>query len=434
MAEIDHCTPLQRRLIDLYRINQERSQFVSRAYGAELSTRELFVLVEIAFASSRTATQIAKSLNLEKSLVSRTIVSLKKRAYLTCRRNGDDRRSNILTLTEKASRAFAIHDQFNAREIELRAGRITSEEYSQLQDFFSKAADNMGAGPAILRPGENPALGPMRRIVYGSGVLGDNIFGSGYSTVDWQVLTAIARGKGTVRSIDLCARFKILPNTVSVLLKRYAKMRYLLRRTISEDKRSVALSLAPAGLKTLEHIEQCLLRSGLATCVLQDSEEVVQKHLDIFAQYIGESAPAQRLALQVQTIERLNSDAGRSAARNFLILEMVRRNESSHAPELLIGSQNACFVLKRNNIIRAVAEVRYGDGEAALVNFAYSGDLQSDGIGADFVNACLEEICRERSLQMLKIEIQGSARVWAKSQSNSIHDRGTVFLTPQRAF
>ncbi len=373
------------RMLDLLRVNQQKAEFVGTAYGTELSITETFTLVELDIDPTRTSKLIADLLGLDKSTVSRAIVSLAKRQYLHVELSKEDLRKHDVSLTRRGKEFLALHDAANERQLASWSSNVTVDELAELQNCLRIFADGCGANPVRLRPKESILLIEMRRLTRAFGLLSPSFSGSGYSATIWQILSEIEYAATSRRSIDLCKLFLMKPNTLSQILTRLEKTRLISKKRLSTDKRNFSLTLTSKGKEALQEIESCaskLIDRGLARM----SSEQIERFLSLFGRYIGVGQQIGDSALQSSLkAERLISAEQRQHARTFLVYHYVRTNRFTDVPEILAGANGFVFALRCAEKLAAVCEIQQNADHYTLANMAVAPEFENSSLIEPFL-------------------------------------------------
>jgi DNA-binding MarR family transcriptional regulator len=108
-----------------------------------LSLPQCHVILELGELEHTTIANLAQSLNLDKSTVSRTIDSLVKLKMVKRVENADDRRYALVSLTERGLEAFNQLNTLNDGYFERVFESIPKSEHNKLSEHFKLLTDSM---------------------------------------------------------------------------------------------------------------------------------------------------------------------------------------------------------------------------------------------------------------------------------------------------
>lgn len=372
------------RVIELMRIHQQRAKFVVTAYGTTLTLVEAYVLVEFDLDPAQTLVEIALRLCVDRAAIARATQRLVTLKFLDVVAADGDQRRRIYQLTKKAKTFLAWHDRETTEFLDEHLAPLDLKEISELQRFQHLICDSVGAPPARLRPGEHPFNEGIRRITRALGFINDSLFGSGYSSEEWQILGLLSEKVRT--QIELARRLVLSPSTISQLLSRYAGRRWLERKKSQEDARVRELILNNEGERVFRAIEEhgaALIEKAFeqeGPAALARFVEILSKHL---AAGIQDEGAVLRPEMRVQVID----NAEMQFARGFLIFHLVRLRCYLKVPSVLLDPSNKSFGLYRGDTLVALAEVEPGISPHVKC-FTYSEGVDSP----DLLSGLLERI------------------------------------------
>jgi DNA-binding MarR family transcriptional regulator len=106
------------------------------------------------------------------------------------------------------------------------------------------------------RGSEHPLRAEVRRVTRAMRLLERSVFGSGLSSLEWHVLTAITADFEPPRVGQLATRFNTRPNTMSVVLNRLRNNGLLATfESKSDDRRERKFRATPRGKRLLRDVE-----------------------------------------------------------------------------------------------------------------------------------------------------------------------------------
>lgn len=155
---------------------REASRRLVRSWGflndtlasSDLSPSAVHALIELRGTELLTATDLCRTLSLEKSSVSRMLKKLEAAGLVTGRGGSEDARIKPLRLTAKGRRVLSSIDRFAIEQVGAALGRLSGHERGPLAVTLSRYADALTGG-AMSRPVPAPV-----RIVtgYRPGIIG----------------------------------------------------------------------------------------------------------------------------------------------------------------------------------------------------------------------------------------------------------------------
>lgn len=114
-----------------------------------LTLAQCHPLLEIDMRGRTTIGQLAQSLRLDKSTLSRTVDGLVSKGLVSRTPNPDDRRSTLLTLTNQGKRICAAINDKNDAHYQSVFRRIPSKEHDKVMEYFGLLVKAMNsADPA----------------------------------------------------------------------------------------------------------------------------------------------------------------------------------------------------------------------------------------------------------------------------------------------
>lgn len=137
------------------------------------------VIYELAHHEQATATRLARELGLDPGYLSRLLRGLAEQGLVSKRSSEEDRRKNLLSLTEKGQRAFAELNAASRSDIEAILGELPAPEQERLVAAMRTIQEVLNAAPEhrvpyMLRP---PHSGDMGWVVQRHGVLYNQEYG-----------------------------------------------------------------------------------------------------------------------------------------------------------------------------------------------------------------------------------------------------------------
>ena len=136
--------------------------------GSDLSPSAVHAVIELGEPAPLTATDLCRTLSLEKSSVSRMLKKLEASGLVTTRADGADARMKPLRLTAKGRRLLSAIDRFAVGQVRAALDKLPAHERKTLAVTLSRYADAL-TGDAMSSPVSEPV-----RIVtgYRPGIIG----------------------------------------------------------------------------------------------------------------------------------------------------------------------------------------------------------------------------------------------------------------------
>ena len=281
---------------------------------------------------------------------------------------------------------------------------LTIEEIAELQRFFRQICDSLGAAPVVLRAMEHPFEEGIRRMTRALGFVGTSIFGSGYSSTCWQILSLLAYRKSGVTLSQLQEELGIHISTLSQMCTRFERSGWLRKVSSTADGRKKVFELTAKGRRILDKIEL----DGVALfekAFEHSSKGLGIRFLQLFHRYLGIANATSGLVLRESVVvERPVTEESRRSARAFLILHLVRLSRYTDVSERLISGDSQTFVMRRGAAILAVAEVQILGEKARGVQFIWSEAAEDLSLLLDFIRMIGACLAQELSVNVFQIE------------------------------
>lgn len=367
---------------------QKRNRFIVSAHDSLFSLSEAHIVIELCRNPEQSAQDLAKIVGLEKSTIVRSIDSLIENGLLLAKINPSDKRRRKLFLTQKGTQALKQLDENANRNVSIFSKSLDLEQIAQLSNYLKIFSDNLGAAMGELRAGESPLRLEVRRLTRALGLIGANFMSSGLSSTQWQILCEIKFASTTLGPSELSSNLRISRAAMSSALKRLRALGLISTSSHGTDKRALTVKLSDKGIKTLQKIENTA-QERFSKALKSLSMPKLQTFSRLLALYCSENQLSGPLQAEI-TIKRIMGEEARQVARAFLILELVRKNAFTFAPEILIGKDSICYGLYEANTLRILLEFQLENGDWTLENFAASANYEDDSLAYKFISQCLE--------------------------------------------
>jgi DNA-binding MarR family transcriptional regulator len=385
-----------RELLELFRHHQRASQFVEQAFESSLTLVETYALLEVSIDPSATHARLAYLIGTEEQAIARAMRRLRAAKLLSTARSKSDNRKYVYSLQqageERLNRLFAGSRSF-LRE---RLTHLSASEIAVLQRLLNRVCDSVIGPPVILHRRDHPFEHGIRRITRSLGFVGGSLFGSGYSSTVWQLLSAVNTAPEVTLS-SLGGIFPLPTSTLSQLLARYLSHGWLRKRGDTGDGRKRIYTLTKAGINTLESIYTAGERL-LDTAFPADERRELITLVDLFKRYLEGSALTEaNLIRPAFSIRQVSGPEERGPIRAFIIYNLVRSHTFDCGPEHVASKTGEVFLLMRGNSIAAALDF-YPSTTAAstdwLCTFTHDGTIEDFGILKDFLKAGLARLSK----------------------------------------
>lgn len=341
------------QIFDLLRTFQRKNKFTNRAYESPLSISQAQLLGLIREKKRLTAQEISEIANLEKSSVARAISSLERRRFLKREVDKHDARNKTISLTPSGIKMLKRIDQNAAKSFARFTNPLPKNKMLELERFMDSLADGDGAYNATRNKFDPPGRLQIKRLTQSFGVTSRSFVGSGFSSIEWQVLSTIAYSEVPITLKQLAIALAMPHSSLSVLLGSLRKQG-LLKGSSNRLLRGELLALTTSGKESLEQIEklgEMKIKNALKVLTLNE----VKHGAKLMAAWIGENIELQdRLPPIKADIRELKDEQLRSFARGIIIENSVRSNNHHTLPASLFAEDAKIFGIFDNNKLEGV--------------------------------------------------------------------------------
>lgn len=376
------------RSMDLLKLHQQRSRFIANAYQTPLSLLDAYVLIEIDVTPDITLLGLCEILPIHKDVIARALVRLENDAYLKRGWNKNDRRQRQYTITTKGRKFLALHDENSRQFLSEYLSKLTLEEIAALQRLQHVLCDSLNAPAVQLRSVEHPFEEGIRRVTRAMGFIGQSLFGSSYSSTEWQIFSMIATDSNSETVTSLAQQLSIPTSTLSQCISRYVKSNLIKKQALKTDKRVKNLKLTKNGHAALASIEshgKNIIASAFTADEVEEFNRLLEKHLGLLPE---QSNLVLRQELQ---IKQVSTEDDRRSARGFLIFHSTRLRKYFDLPEEIIASRNQSFVLNQGDSLIAICEIALNERVGTVLNCTWSERCDSEQLLVDFLVTVLTE-------------------------------------------
>ncbi len=347
------------RLHRAVRLFQEKNRFVLDAYETGLPLLVSRIITDIASQEEVTASELASSLSLSPTSISRALSDLKTKRIVSVRSDPSDRRRQILRLTPKGIEALTEMDEQAERQLQGFDSHLARGEREMLAYYMRVFADGLSASPILYQRQEHPLRQLIRRITQALGLLENRVRGAGdLLSVEWHVLEKVAEQPGSVLAKTLAVCFHLKANTVAGIIQRLTERKLLVRVKDTRDRRQARLQLTSKGESLLAEVAlRATERYRVALSSLSISQ--VESFVSLVSQFIG----VVEVSLlspdgEVLHCKQLVSEFDRAEAREFCALHSIRLARGKKLSERFFAQESFCFALASTNEFFATIEIQ----------------------------------------------------------------------------
>jgi len=265
---------------------------------------------------------------------------------------------------------------------------------------MAELCDGNDAPTVILRRSDHPLDRITRRITRGLGFVGTSLFGSGYSSTVWQLLSAVNGSSSHISLSELHKLLGIHISTLSQLCSRYQKLGWITQRADSHDGRKRIFSITGRGAKILDTIEH----HGEAMCLRAfpgDPSPKGQRLIQLFTKYLRQGSLRRDSILRPAVeIVHLRSEQERSEARALMVFHLLRCGKISATPERLAPTEGNTYGLREGGRLIAVLgleEWKATDSTSTIpAHLVVSEEAEYSKLLTEFVTAIADRVGAER--------------------------------------
>ncbi len=338
---------------------QEQNRFVGNAYGSGLSLLDSRVLTDISSLDTVTASDLSASLELSRTVISRTVNELKARKVLSVRVDPSDGRRQFLHLTAKGTKTLADFDSRAEERLTTFCKNLSKGEPEKLFRYFDTFANGLGVPPLPYTRSENPLRAPIRRTTQGLGLLANQVFGTpDLSSIEWHILAKLQEQSNSILAKTFVAAFSLPANTVAGIIKRLIGRGWIVRVVDPRDRRQLQLSLSSEGRAFLRGVETAAV-AQLRIALRDFSAQEIENFEELLSAMIGQRVPSLLSPDGVSlTLTRLTTEQDRASARSFCAEHATRLGRGLLLEETFFGDSSGCFALMGGGRMYAVLELQ----------------------------------------------------------------------------
>ena len=326
------------QILDLFRSHFFGSRRGSKVDITAVSPNQAFILSELVRREFPSLEDLRSVLKLHVSSLSRAISQLNKVGMVKSARDPRDSRRARFKPTPKGI-AFAESSWRSQQAIiSERLKGFRSSERMTLERFL-RAFVGEEAYRRVVPIANEPEMAIISRaLTYDHGVVSDNYLDSGYSVLDWILLSEIHFEKRAPSELAQLTRTP--PSTISIRLKSLQRKGLLSVARGVKDKRARELWLSTKGLKELESIEGAASRY-FARTLRTMPEPQIEEGISLFERYVNELRPELKLNLQIKRVPSSSLEALRRQA----LVKLAQLGEGYPLGAILLHPQNEVYAV-----------------------------------------------------------------------------------------
>lgn len=373
------------RILELFRIHQQRIGFVGTVYRSPISLEQIYTLIEISITPDASVGEISAILRLPRNSVSRALAWLEHTGYIKGEVNHLDTRRRIFRLLKKGTDFMTLHESNTRRFVEEHLSYLSPSEIIELQQFQHRICNALNTPKVTLRKTEHPFQEGMRRVTRAFGFIGNSLYGSKHSSTEWHILSAIDCAPAPLTLSELSELLGLLPTTLTQILSRMERTRVLKRRKHAHDGRRKLLRLTDKGRNLLEKINstgRALLANSFSSSQTSELDRfyyVLAKHLNVL------KPEPLRVIRPSREVIRLHSEEELSPARSFVVFNLVTLGWYEHLGPELLSPQNLILALCEGIELLAVVEIATRDTQPLVNVCAYRRESLSTAELTEFI-------------------------------------------------
>lgn len=354
--------PYELQLLDLFRTHFFGSRRSSTVGTSEVSPNQAFVLSELVRREHPSLAELRSVLKVHVSTLSRAISHLKKAGMARSERTSADGRRNQIAPTSKGVAFAKLSWVSQQTVIERRLRGFLPVEREALRSFLRVLVGDDAYNRIKPVPGEPEMAIISRAMTYDHGVVADNYLESGYSVLDWIILSEVRYNARSASHLTILT--KSSPSTISLRLKTLSGKGLISSAPGAYDKRARHLSLTKRGLKTLDAIESAAIRYFSRTLRVLPAERVEQG-LALFRRYVDELTPDLDLELTLESVERESYDS----LRRRLLVTLIKLGDLYPFGGTLVKPGNTIVTFGADQSTKVVCECEPTEADAyRLIN------------------------------------------------------------------
>ena len=334
-----------------------RLESIAVRLGPPLSIEESQILTLIHTHNSEhrplTAQDIADSLKIEKSSLSRKLARLVDAGLLHRNKGSSDRREKLLELSPPGISTLESDQQTRNKQVEEFSMPLAISERRRFTRIVKSFADNLGAAEISMGLADHPLKVQITRLTRSLGFLGANLFETGFPLEECQMLSVIHENPEGILLSKLKDELPYDKSKMSRLIQAYEERGITASKTDSEDKRKVFVMLTKKGVSELAAMQASsgrLFDRGLSTLNLDERDalkELLERVID------SRTSAHDGDEFEFKSIV---SEHERKDARTFLLQQLSRLDLFSMAPATLAPTESKLLAAFRDGKLLGILE------------------------------------------------------------------------------
>jgi DNA-binding MarR family transcriptional regulator len=350
-----------------FRRLQQRNRYVG-----EHSLAESHLLIELDSRPGMTASDLNTALNIEQSTLSRLLMRLTEQGLIVAKADQKDSRRKLLRLSAQGSALVdKIDREVNTRLVEY-ASAFSAREAEELAGYWNILADGLGVQPIMQRKADTLFRVGQRRVTRGLGLYGRSFMGLDVTPTQWHIIAEIAESPAPRNLMWLSERLGLAHNSISQMVKRLESVKVLKRARGDIDARNSYLSVTEKGRALWIDIEE-RARLKIRGALTKLTAAQLKRFVELFRRFIEPFEDSHGFQLKV-----IRGQTERSAARAFLMEQLVSQNMHHDTPESLVGSSDLSVSAEIRGELCGVFQLRPEKRQIILTCAALTPKLTKD--------------------------------------------------------
>ena len=334
----------------LLRFQRRRRTIRMRLGVPELSTTEAHILFALNESRPVTAVEVAASIGVEKSVLSRAIHKLEEKNFLESRKSEADGRRFNLTLLPEGREMLEKLDTTQEQILATCLRRLVQSEVDQLVRYVRRVADALDSPSFVSRQGDHPLTFQLRRL---NSIL-DREANEQLPLMSLHLLDYLEENNDWVSVSDLSQSIGEELSMVSRALTALNDQGATTKRTNPNDARSSQYCLLREGRSLLDKIHS-KKDHKLQRAMKGWPDEEKQDFFNLLESCSQNHEREQLLLMEERaSLQLLKSEEELSEARAFYVEQLMRSNQISLLPDTLCSSSGLTYLYRRNSINRVV--------------------------------------------------------------------------------
>jgi DNA-binding MarR family transcriptional regulator len=375
-------------------------------FDSPLSTAESHFLAELDHNQTLISKDLSDKLFSDKSTVSRTLSSLKKKGLIKNTQCKTDKRTKISTTTSKGLLLLQKDIEVRNKEVLSCSYPLNEEQRTDLTSILNELSDLLHAAVAPNMPNMEPLLVAIRRLGKVMGIIGGSVFETGFSSQYLQVIWLAYQSGGQISLKDLSFSLSYPASEVSQILNKLQSDSLILRQTLEDDKRFISVTLTPKGLKLAEQVIK-ISHNYFEDLVKNISQQKVDKLYDLLVKCLVCPLPSELIpGKDKYLVKKLSSEQELTNARAFLTEKYVYEGLHRFIGSIILDTGNNSFIVLENSKIIGVCEYKIEKQKIEFLNFCYPQNIPSRVFFCDIAWFVLKELTESTEVVLSPVVAQ----------------------------